>query len=146
MRCDDRWISFDTFVFFRFVVFFFFLCIYMSTDYYWSYRLFRAYHAVEDWHDQSYCQSIPFALSMSRKCEFLFRTHQCSRQRNILTWHVLLVISFHSINIMTDVTVLENKSDWILSLLFFFFFFFLACLFLPYFNRFSFMFDIGNHH
>ncbi len=36
-----------------------------------------------------------------------------------MTWRVL-VISFHSIDMMTDVKVLENKSDWILSPLFFF--------------------------
>ncbi len=49
---------------------------------------------------------------------------------HILTWHVL-VISFHSFDMMTDVKVLENKSDWIPSLLFFFFFFlFLCCCFL----------------
>jgi hypothetical protein len=50
-------------------------------------------------------------------------THCCSRYIDILTRHVL-IISFHLFDIMTDVKVLETKSDWIPSLLFFFFFFF----------------------
>jgi len=69
-------------------------------------------------------------------------THQCSRYIDMLIWHVL-VISFHLFDMMTDVKVLENKSDWMPSLLLFFL---ARLLLLPHFIRLSFMFDIGNHH